>query len=58
MGMMIQTLFQGWKVTSSLDLELYFKENLMSCDFMDNLLDDILSTTEMEICARGIVFLR
>nr|XP_039266084.1 uncharacterized protein LOC120341613 [Styela clava] len=53
----ILKLKRNWQVTSSTDLENYMEEKYQSCSVIQKHLNDILSTIEMEICGRGIVFL-
>lgn len=50
--------FQGYRVFRQKELENYINNRKLSCDFVDTHREDIISTTEMEICRRGVIFLR
>jgi len=49
---------QNYNVYNYKDLMLLWKYRYRSCDWLSRDLNDILSSTEMEICSRGSVFLR
>ena len=47
----------GFKVYHSVHLGNFIKEHYPQCEFLAEHFDDILSTTEMEICSLGVAFI-